>query len=946
MAAPQLLERAADLREAETLLSAAQDGAGSALLVEGPAGIGKSALIRAVRERASAQGFAVLTARGAELEREFSFGVVRQLFEPALAMASQDERDALLAGAAHLAEPAIGQLDVSQPSAPSSASPSLDPFFKVLHGLYWLTSNMSERAPLMLVVDDAHWADPASLRFLVYLAGRLEGLPTMLIIGLRRFEPDSPEELISALTAEDASHVMRLAPLSEAGSDALVRSRLEVEPAPGFASECHRATGGNPQLIRELLAALAAEGIEPTPAGAEHIAALRADRIAGSVLARVGRVGATAVSAAQAIAVLGRDATPTLVAELAGLAPDEAARVVDSLVQLEILLPGNPIAFAHPIVRTAVYRDFASAERGRAHARAARLLTDNGADLDSVVAQILATPTGSDEWAITRLASAAERALSSGAPDAAVAYLERLLAENPSTDARRQALVGLGRAFAMLRDPRRSIKRLQAALELTNDPVERAAIVDILVAEMLVSRAAARAVKLLDEAIEGLPESELELGLRLESDIDSGSFFSLNAKRAGEHRKRRFDDPDDPRMLAGRAMMAALYGGTAQEAAALARQAASGARLLRDGPDSPAIWTAGFAFLYAHELTEARRVADDWAREAGRQGSLRAYSLASSLRTRATYWSGDLAEAEADARAFIEGMPEALALGPAFLADTLMDQGRLDEADAAIALAERADVEVEWSFFYPMLLYSRGVLKVLQGAVESGCDSLLEAGRAAGEWGIRGPGPLQWRPAAAEALASLGEFQRAGPLIEEELASCRVYGSPRALGIALRAAGAIEEGPERIEHLSEAAELLSRSDSRLEHARALVELGAALRRARRPADARQPFRDGLALARACGALPLAERAHEELTATGARPRKIVRAGAEALTSSERRVARMAADGMSNKEIAQALFVTVRTVEAHLHHAYQKLDISSRDQLAGALAAEPGEPASV
>jgi DNA-binding NarL/FixJ family response regulator len=115
-----------------------------------------------------------------------------------------------------------------------------------------------------------------------------------------------------------------------------------------------------------------------------------------------------------------------------------------------------------------------------------------------------------------------------------------------------------------------------------------------------------------------------------------------------------------------------------------------------------------------------------------------------------------------------------------------------------------------------------------------------------------------------------------------------------------------------------------------------VDLGAALRRARRPTEAREPLRTGLAAARACGALPLAERAHEELTASGARPRKIVRAGVEALTSSERRVARMAAEGMTNKEIAQALFVTVRTVEAHLHHAYQKLDISSRGQLREAL----------
>src|SRR5215207_7564416 len=200
-----LLEREDDLRDAAALLAAAKDGGGGALLIEGPAGIGKSALIRALRERAPGLGFTVLAARGAELERDFSFGVVRQLFEPALAAVTDREREALLAGAAGLAEPAVGKLDGGLASAPSSASPSLDPSFAVLHGLFWLTSNLAERTPLLIAVDDAHWADAASLRFLVYLAGRLEGLPAMLTIGLRRFEPGARGELIAVAVAPPPS---------------------------------------------------------------------------------------------------------------------------------------------------------------------------------------------------------------------------------------------------------------------------------------------------------------------------------------------------------------------------------------------------------------------------------------------------------------------------------------------------------------------------------------------------------------------------------------------------------------------------------------------------------------------------------------------------------------------------------------------------------------------
>jgi DNA-binding CsgD family transcriptional regulator len=932
-----LLEREGDIELAERMLAAAAGGEGAALLIEGPAGIGKSALIRAIRGVAASRGCAVLAARGAELERDFSFGVVRQLFEPVLAGAAPAERERLLTGAAHLAEPAIGELDPAARPAPGAASPSLDPSFAVLHGLFWLTANLAERAPLVLAVDDAQWSDNASLRFLGYLAGRLEGLPAMLVVGMRRFEPDAPVDLLRALGAETSSATLRVAPLTAAGADTLVRGRLATAPSPGFSLACHRATGGNPQLIRELLAALSAEGVEPTPSGAQRIAELHADRIAASILARVGRVGPGALAVARAVAVLGREAELPPVAELAGLDVADAAREVDALVALEILAPGRPVGFVHPIVRTAVYNDFGSAERGEAHRRAAHLLFERGADLDSVAAQIVATPPTPDGWAVGLLGEASARALARGAPEAAVAYLEHALERGPDGPARREALLGLGRAFAMLRDRRRSIRHLREALELTADHRERAEIVHVLFAEISVSRAAARAIDMLDRELDALPESELELGTMLESDISFAGYFSLGAKRAGQGRRRRFDNPGDPRMLASAAMDAALYGGTADEAAALAMRADGLSALATEGPDAPMIWTAGYALLYAHHLAEARALADAWIVEAGRRGSLRAFSLGSSLRTRAAHWAGDLADAEADARAFIEGMPEALGLGPAFLADILLDRGEVDEAAAVLALAERAELEVEWSFFYPALLLSRGRLLVMSGDTAAGVDSLLAAGAAAGDWGADTPGAHQWRPPAAEALAALGEDQHARRLVQAELESCRRFGSPRALGIALRAAARLEHGGDAVARLQEAVELLARSPARLEHARALVELGSAMRRERRAAEARRPLREGLAAARSCGALALAERAHEELTATGARPRKIVRGGVEALTSSERRVARLAAEGMSNKEIAQSLFVTVRTVEAHLHHAYVKLEISSRAQLPAALA---------
>jgi DNA-binding CsgD family transcriptional regulator len=936
VAAPErLLEREDELEIAAGMASGARVGSGATLLVEGPAGIGKSALIGAIRAQGAAAGFSVLTARGAELEREFSFGVVRQLFEPVLRDTRGGERRELLAGAAALAEPAVGRLHVA---SPSESPATVDPSFAVLHGLYWLSSNLAERAPVLIAVDDAHWADLASLRFLDYLAGRLDGLRVMLAVGLRPFEPGAPEDLLAALAAEQGTRVLKPAPLSEASTESLIHSRLGAELAPGFAHACHRASGGNPQLIRELLAVMLAEGVEPTPAAAAHVAELRADRIAASVLARLGGLGESAVAMAQVVAVLGRDASPELVGTLAEVSADDAEAALEALRRTEILLPKGGLAFSHPIVRSAVYNDLPPSARGEAHWRAARLLADRGADSESVAAQIVAAPPGGREWAVAQLLGVGQTALARGAPDAAVSYLERALVEEPGDETRREILVGLGRGHAMLGEVRPCVRCLYESLELTADARRRAEIVQLLIAMLGLSRSAGRGVELLRRELEALPDEERELGARLEGDIDSMTFFSLDAMRAAEGRRKRFETPEAAGSLATAAMIAAVYEGPAARGAELAVRAWEGGRLLaREAAEAPIVWMVASALLYSHELSRARAVASEWTREASRRGSLRAYSLSLILSNRVSFWLGDLAEAEADARAFVEGWPEAIGLGSAFLSDILTEQGRLDEAERALAVGHDAGEKLQWSFFYPLLLHNRGTLAARQGRLEQAHEALLDCGRAVEEWGVATPGPLQWRVQAAEVLMALGEPAEARRLIDDELESCREFGSPRALGIALRGRGLLEGGGDGIETLRESASVLARSQAKLEHARSLVALGAALRRGRRAADAREPLREGLAIARSCGAIPLAEEAHEELTATGARPRKIVRGGAEALTATERRVAGMAAGGMANKEIAQELFVTVRTVEAHLHHAYQKLDISSRGELAGALA---------
>jgi DNA-binding CsgD family transcriptional regulator len=185
-------------------------------------------------------------------------------------------------------------------------------------------------------------------------------------------------------------------------------------------------------------------------------------------------------------------------------------------------------------------------------------------------------------------------------------------------------------------------------------------------------------------------------------------------------------------------------------------------------------------------------------------------------------------------------------------------------------------------------------------------------------------------------LAALGRNEEALRLADEELRLARFLGAPRAIGIALRARGLIAEGDQRDELLREAVAVLAGSGAALEHARALCDLGAALRRAGRRKEAREPLGEALELAHRCGALSLEERARVELLAAGARPRRPLRTGVDALTPSERRIAEMAASGMSNPEIAQALFLTIKTIEGHLSGVYRKLDVRSRTDLARTL----------
>jgi predicted ATPase len=250
----ELLERDAEL-EALGALALNGSARGRFLAIEGPPGIGKTSLIRETRAFGQRAGMEVLAARGSELEGTFSFGVVRQLFEPLLLQLPDGERAELLAGAAELATPLFDPAQLV-------AEPPADLSLAMMHGLYWLTANTAARRLLLLAIDDLHWCDPPSLRWLAYLLPRLEGLELALVAGLRHAEPGEDPALLAQIVSDPLVTVLRPAPLSLPAVAELVRKRLSAAAEDGFCQACHEITGGNPLLLRELLSAIAAEGLE------------------------------------------------------------------------------------------------------------------------------------------------------------------------------------------------------------------------------------------------------------------------------------------------------------------------------------------------------------------------------------------------------------------------------------------------------------------------------------------------------------------------------------------------------------------------------------------------------------------------------------------------------------------------------------------------------------
>jgi DNA-binding CsgD family transcriptional regulator len=922
MNAPGLVERAGELSSIEDALRQAWSGAGQLILVEGTAGVGKSALLAAAAALARQLEAQVLSAHAGEFERGLPFELTRQLFVRVLVREPERGERAL----AHAAAPAARVLGLAATdsglSAPSEAQ----------HALYWLAANLAAEAPLVLLIDDVQWADPSSQEWLLYLARRLDNLPLAVLTTWRTDDPETPNTVLDRLRDESSTRRLTPGPLSPPGVATIVNATLNAAADPAACAAVHRLTAGNPFLLAELLRELPGSG-PPSVSEIEHA---RPDSVARGISRRMSRLSEAARALGDAVAILGDGCELRHSAALAGLDEREAITAADELGSASILAPERPLRFEHPLVRAALHDAQPLQARDRAHLDAARLLAGEGHPAERIASHLLSAPELADPWTAEQLELAGRRALRRGAPAEAIRLLKRAVAEPPPPDRRAQLLLALGRAEHYTRHGH-ARAHLEEAVAMAADSIVRSEAAWTLAASVAADGDLAGYERVLLDAAARAKDDDREQHLRLLALLGAGrSTGYMDSNQAGEAISREAEritgTTHGERLLLGVIAFEHLTrDSTPHEAIALAEKALGDGELFRGGEiDAAPIGQALMVLLVCDRLATARGAINAGLERATQIGSLMARYIFCSLRCSAGWLAGDLQDSETYGRLALDlarDMPGLVSMATSYLARTLVDRGLTDEADE---LLQQGPGQHATNLYWSVLAH----LREAQGLHAEAAQAALKLEHVTtAQRGVSCAIP--WRLQAAISLAATGEQLRATGVLTEQRPITECWGLSRAIAALQRAEGLVHNSTTQ---LTDAAETLETTPAPLEQARTLIDLGAMRRRDNQRSQARTTLRAGLDLAHRCGADLLVTRATEELAACGARPRQLMLTGIDSLTASERRVARLAAQGKSNPEIAQHLYVSRKTIESHLSAIYRKLDINSREQLARSMEA--------
>ncbi|MFG2352981.1 ATP-binding protein [Streptomyces sp. NPDC048521] len=884
-ASAPLWERDAEIAtvaQAVDHLCADRQSAGGLLVFRGEAGLGKTALLAETRRIAERRGCTVWSARGAETLRSVPFNVVRQLLQPALLSLLPEEAREYLGDWYDIAGPALGIVD------PQEGRP--DPQY-VCDGLVAAVRRLARREwPLVLLVDDAHWADQETLRWLAAFAERLEDLSVLVVVARRPGEVsgDSARHL-DAVAAAAGRPVNTLSALTPDATAGLTRSTVGRHADDAFCREVWAVTAGNPYDTVELLAKVHDSELQPVEARAGELRALNRAARGGGLVDRLKGLGLEATQFAWAAAILGTHITVDMVARLATMDDDIARHCAELLRSARILAECDPttgteyedgeLEFVHPLIATAVYNSIPPGVRTAMHGVAAQIITQLGRGAVEAARHLLKVHPDDDEELVEQLREAAREHLAVGAPDAARRCLERALEEPPRPEVHAHVLYELGCA-TLLTAPAVTIDHLQSALTmpglggddrvgavvrlsqalLHNDQLEEA----VRTVEAEAARHDAGPVRMRLQAIQYMWE-----GIHGEtvSPARSRSLAELARTCTGRDNAERA-------LLILRGFDAMTHGESAAEVLALCDRALVNGRL------APGLgWTdpewgmellmmLGSAYAYADRLDRAESLFAEargvYTGAGWRGGHL---SLANAFLGLAYRRQGRLKDAENTLR---EGLALAERVGrglPLYwsstcgLVDTLLARGRVDEA---WSIAEQYGFAPPYpsTIVLPDIRSVRGRLLLAVGRTEEGVNELEAAEKTAASRGGHNPVLAPWSIDLAKALAEQ-DPARAAQLAADARRQAERFGTDTAIGEALRCAAALETGQRAVDLAGQAVTYLEASPCQFEHAAARVEYGIA-------AGSVAELDRGLDLARACGADGLVRQAREALAAGRAR----------------------------------------------------------------------------
>ncbi|MFI9604071.1 AAA family ATPase [Streptomyces sp. NPDC052043] len=912
--------------------AAACRGETGCAVLTAPPGYGKSTLLDGLLRAPVCRDMTVLRAHcGEAAGGAGAYAGLRALFAPAGAPALERPEP----------EPGADNPAVFLPGPGGTQRFTLTPAYPVFRRLVGHVLRLTARRPLLLALDDAHHCDEHSLRWLEFLLRRAAGQPLLVVLARSSgTEPRAPRAWADLL-AHPAVSAMPLGPLGTDAVRALAEQVFGTRVHPELAERAATVTGGNPRTAACLLRELRRRGAAPDEAGAHQAWELGGGMAARSVRRVLDRQPPGVRRVATAIALLGSARSPERVAVLAEVDRAQTDEAIAVLRHAGALTPDGT-ASVHETVRTALLEPLATAQTADTHARAALLLSDAGHPAEEVARHLTRLPGALEPWMTAVLRDAAARAEQRGAFAEAAGCLRRVLEAEPDDGETRLRL-----ALAVAPgDPLSAVPLFRAALAGAADTRARAAIaVQYAMACLSVPLPAVCRAEILGaletagDALESGPEraphlpDQVAAVLLLMGRRGTGAVAREHRGTAASYRPRT--DRHQTEALA--ALRTALAGHSREAALKGARRA-----LAMPSPQQPP-WlqfTAAATLVLADETTEAHTALDTMLRRAGDEPTAWVRVLAGSLRSHLLHRDGAVLDAAAEARSTIAaagrtGGEARLVTARAVLASVLVDRGEPQQAERLLERIGRAEANGS-ALACLLYLHTRARTRWATGHPRQALRLLRECGAVQETAGVLNPVLTPWWVDTCLILAAIRPAE-GRELAEQGAERARRWGTPRALGLAALAAGVLTPGRAGLDLLAESAHELSRSPAVSAYARAEYALGRALLVHGDEAGARERLRRAAGIAGGCGALALAEAARSLLLSAGGRMGHAADAPTGGLlTTTELKVAGLAVSGASNRQIAQRLFVTVRTVESHLTNVYRKLGVRRRDQLVDAL----------